>query len=67
MEEYNAYVGLDVHKDTIAVALAYPGREKAESRGFIPNSKKAVMKLVRRRGTCQKFCVRVDRRPISPM
>ncbi len=48
MEEYNVYVGLDVHKDTIAVAVAYPGREKAESRGFIPNSKKAVTKFVRR-------------------
>jgi hypothetical protein len=28
MEEYNAYVGLDIHKDTIAVAVAYPGRER---------------------------------------
>ena len=48
MEEYSSYVGLDVHKDTIAVAVAYPGREKAESRGIIPNSKRALMKLVHR-------------------
>ncbi len=48
MEEYNAYVGLDVHKDTIAVAVAYPGREKAEVRGFVPNTKRSLMKLVRR-------------------
>ncbi len=27
MFEYNAYVGLDVHKETIAVAVAVPGRE----------------------------------------
>ena len=26
MSEYNAYVGLDVHKDTIAVAVAFPDR-----------------------------------------
>ena len=48
MEEYSAYVGLDVHKDTIAVAVAYPDREKAESRGIIPNSKRALMKLIHR-------------------
>jgi transposase len=48
MEEYKAYVGLDVHKDTIAVAVAYPGRERAEARGFIPNTKRALMKLVGR-------------------
>jgi transposase len=48
MEEYSAYVGLDVHKETIAVAVAYPGRKKAESRGFIPNTTRALKKLVRR-------------------
>lgn len=57
MEDYNAYVGLDVHKDRIAVAVAYPGRAKAEPRGFIPNIKRALMKLAvdstgRRRGCC---------------
>ena len=59
MEEYNAYVGLDVHKDTIAVAVAYPGRERAEPRGFIPNTKRALMKLVRRverNGEILLFC-----------
>jgi transposase len=52
MEEYNAYVGLDVHKDTIAVAVAYPGRERAEARGFIPNTKRALMK----RHLSRKLC-----------
>ncbi len=47
-DEYAAYVGLDVHKDTIAVAVARPGREAAESRGEIANRPKAVGKLVRR-------------------
>ena len=45
---YAGYVGLDVHKDTIAVALAYAGREAPESWGTIPNTKKAISKLVDR-------------------
>jgi transposase len=28
LERYAAYVGLDVHKETIAVAVAEPGREE---------------------------------------
>lgn len=48
MEEYSAYVGLDVHKDTIAVAVAYPVREGAAVRGFVPNTKRSLMKLVGR-------------------
>ena len=47
-DEYAAYVGLDVHKDTIAVAVAGPGREAAEARGEIANRPKAITKLVRR-------------------
>ena len=30
MSEVGTYVGLDVHKDTIAVAVALPGREDPE-------------------------------------
>ena len=45
---YAGYVGLDVHKDSIAVAVAYAGREAPESWGTIPNTKKAVTKLVDR-------------------
>ena len=41
-------MGLDVHKDTIAVAIAYAGREAPESWGTIPNTKKAITKLVDR-------------------
>ena len=25
MEQYNAYIGMDVHKEKIAIAVAYPG------------------------------------------
>jgi len=45
-ERYAAYLGLDVHKDTIAVAVATPGREDPAYRGEIANTPKAVQKLL---------------------
>jgi transposase len=51
MEEYDVYVGLDVHKDTITVAVAFPGRSKAEPRGMIANDKSSLRKLVKRMRT----------------
>lgn len=42
-----AYIGLDVHKTTIAVSIAEEGRQEPEFRGKIPNEPKAVDKLVR--------------------
>jgi transposase len=59
MNESIAYVGLDVHKDSIAVAVAHAGRERAQYLGEIPANRKAVEKLVRRlRGSGQQveFC-----------
>jgi transposase len=46
VEEYGGYVGLDVHKDTIAVAIAYPGRSKPKSLGIIVNTKKSLLRLI---------------------
>ena len=46
MEEYSGYVGLDVHKEAIAVAGAYPGRTKPKSLGIIANTKRSVLKLI---------------------
>jgi transposase len=46
--QYPAYIGLDVHKESIAVAVARAGREAPESRGEIANKPKAVAKLVER-------------------
>ena len=45
MFEYRAYVGLDVHKETIATAVAWPGREEPEYRGILPNHRKSLNKL----------------------
>ncbi len=43
-ERYAAYVGLDVHKETIAVAVAEPGRAEPVYRGEIANRPKRVEK-----------------------
>ena len=45
MNECSAYVGLDVHKDTITVAL--PGREEPVYRGEIKNQRKSLLRLIR--------------------
>ena len=47
MVEYTAYVGLDVHKETIAVAIALPGREEPMYRGEIANKRSSLRRLVR--------------------
>lgn len=46
--EYPAYIGLDVHKDTIAISVARSGRAAPESWGEIANKSKKVAKLVER-------------------
>jgi transposase len=45
---YAAYVGLDVHKETIAVAVAESGRGAAEFVGEIANQPRKVAKLIER-------------------
>lgn len=45
-KRYGAYIGLDVHKETIAVAVALPGREAAVYRGETANTPTAIRKLV---------------------
>ena len=47
MAEFIAYVGLDVHRDTTAVAVALPGREEPVCRGEIKNQRRSVLRLVR--------------------
>lgn len=45
---YPAYIGLDAHKETIAIAAARTGRDAPELRGEVANKPKAVAKLVER-------------------
>jgi transposase len=48
MNEFSKYVGLDVHKNTIAVAVAKAGRGKPEYLGEVANTADAVSKLLRK-------------------
>lgn len=60
MNDFNSiFVGLDVHKDTIAVAVARPGRDEPEYYGVITNTRAALYKLLERinpNGEVLKIC-----------
>src|SRR5216684_5752400 len=51
------FIGLDVHAETIAIAVAEPGGE-VRSLGVIPNREDSVRKLVRKLGPLEelRFC-----------
>src|SRR5438552_9117951 len=49
MEKDRRFVGLDVHAETIAVAVAEPGGE-VHALGTIPNTPEAVRRLVKKLG-----------------
>src|SRR5437867_5149000 len=55
MQEHSKFVGLDVHKATIAVAVAERGGEP-RFLGSIPNRVDAVRRLVRKLGPQQLSC-----------
>ena len=59
MFEYRSYVGLDVHKEMIAVAIVMPGREEPVFRGEIRNQRSSLRRLVRNlspHGEVLSFC-----------
>ena len=59
MKEFSKYIGLDVHKDTIAVSIAEAGRIKARFYGTIPNTSAAVSSLLKKinpDGEVLEFC-----------
>jgi len=45
---YGAFIGLDVHKDTIAIAVAVPGRDEPEYRGELANEPQKLEKWLAR-------------------
>ncbi len=50
MREATRFLGLDVHAETIAVAVAEPGRGEVRSLGIIANEPAAVRKLIQKLG-----------------
>ena len=50
MKSIAKYVGLDVHKESIAIAEAVEGREPAVSRGEIPHDLRKLVKALGRIG-----------------
>jgi len=58
MKKATRFVGLDVHAETIAIAVAEPGREgEVRSLGTIPNRPESVRKLVQRLGGAKSIQV----------
>lgn len=56
MKDNILYVGLDVHRDSIAAAVAEREGE-ARSRGIIPNTTEAVAKLIKQLGPARRLRV----------
>ena len=48
MREFSKYIGLDVHQETIAVAIAEAGRGEPRYWGRIANRAEAVERLLQR-------------------
>ncbi len=48
VKPYGAFIGLDVHKETVAIAVALPGRESPGYHGEIVNTPKALRRWLER-------------------
>ncbi|WP_312475276.1 hypothetical protein [Neobacillus sp.] len=58
MKDTIKYVGLDVSKEKIAVAIADEGRDEPRYWGMIPNTAESIRKLVKKLGEKRIFeCV----------
>ncbi|MFC3846817.1 IS110 family RNA-guided transposase [Paenibacillus sp. MAH-36] len=57
MKDYTKFVGLDVSKDSISVAVADTGRGEPRFLGNIPHTPEAIRKLMRKLGTPEQLQV----------
>ena len=63
MKKSIRYVGLDVHADTIAVAIC-EGRGEGRSLGTVPNRPESVRKLVHE-GNVRRVVIKQDHRTVA--
>ena len=69
MKEFSKYVGLDVHKETIAVSIADAGRSKARYYGTINHTSAAVSSMLKKinpDGEVLELCWPLWLRALSP-
>ncbi len=50
VKEYNFYVGLDVHSESVSVAVAEKGRGEVRFIGTLPNDPVVIIKALRKLG-----------------
>jgi hypothetical protein len=57
MEQYTRYVGFDVSAETMVIAEAYPGRDRARDMGSIPYRLESVTQWVQRQSDARTLLV----------
>lgn len=57
MSEFTHFVGMDVHKDTIVIAVAEPGREPARILATIPHDLQRLRRQLRKLGDPEDISV----------
>ncbi len=57
------FVGLDVHRDSIAIAVAKPGGQPAEPLATVPDDIVGLIKRLQRLGPVESLRCRYEARP----
>ncbi len=57
MKQFSTYVGLDVHKDSISIAVAEHGRDPAKFLGHIPNDLTRLLRKLEKLGPAERVQV----------
>lgn len=52
---FTTFVGLDVHKDSIAVTVAHRDRQEVEQLGMIANTPEAIRQMLKRLGRPERL------------